>query len=249
MILIRLSILTIAFLLIVNPAISQEVVCMKKALKVKNGKVLFKKAFATRSGACLKKEVQITDQESAASILEKLKTVDGAGSTLDADLLDGIDSTGFAKTGELTATNERVTKTESDIVEQGGLISDNTTAISGHTTSINNNTSAISGHTTSITNNASAISTLNTDLGTAEQAIENLQPGINIVRVGKTNAQYTSLEDAVTFVNSQVRSSSSPWLIEISPGTFNLTTKITVPTFTNIEGAGKFSTIISGSGS
>ena len=38
-----------------------------------------------------------TGDQSAASILTAIKTVDGAGSGLDADLLDGINSTGFAK--------------------------------------------------------------------------------------------------------------------------------------------------------
>jgi phage-related tail fiber protein len=38
----------------------------------------------------------LADTYTAADVLNKIKTVDGSGSGLDADLLDGIDSTGFA---------------------------------------------------------------------------------------------------------------------------------------------------------
>lgn len=41
-----------------------------------------------------------TADQTAAEILTAVKTVDGTGSGLDADLLDGVDSTGFALTGD-----------------------------------------------------------------------------------------------------------------------------------------------------
>lgn len=229
------AITAFVLLILTQPSYAQEVVCMKKTLKVRNGKVSFGRAFSTRNGSCLKREFQVTDRETAATILEKLKTVDGSGSILDADLLDGIDASSFATAQGLTTVENRVSSTESDITELEGLVSDNS--------------SSISGHTTSITNNASAISTLNTDLGNAEQAISNLKAGANRVRVGKTDAQYTSLEDAVAFVNTQSRSSSSPWLIEVGPGTYSPTSRITVPTYTTIRGAGKLLTIVSRNGS
>lgn len=60
----------------------------------------------------------------AADVLTKVKTVDGTGSGLDADLLDGVDSTAFARTdiSETFDANVQVT---------GLLKSDKITAVTG----------------------------------------------------------------------------------------------------------------------
>lgn len=57
----------------------------------------------------------------AQDVLAKLKTVDGSGSGLDADLLDGIHSSGFAKYGTLGAKNlNDFSSTETGIYTQTG---------------------------------------------------------------------------------------------------------------------------------
>lgn len=54
--------------------------------------------YATTSGLLL-----LTLPFGASRILAKLKTMDGSGSGLDADTLDGVDSTGFSKTSYVTS--------------------------------------------------------------------------------------------------------------------------------------------------
>ena len=79
-------------------------------------------------------------------ILILLADIDGADSGLDADLLDGMDSSDFA--------------TQSDHTTLAGSVSDNSTAISGLTGSVSDNSTAISGLTGTVSDNSTAISGL-----------------------------------------------------------------------------------------
>lgn len=52
--------------------------------------------------------VNVGASEAAASILSKILTVDGVGSGLDADLLDGLNSTDFAANNDARLSNDRI---------------------------------------------------------------------------------------------------------------------------------------------
>ncbi len=72
-------------------------------------------------------ELTITADLSASSILSKLKTVDGAGSGVDADLLDGKHASAFQLAGNYqpAGTYNTVIGTDSDVNTSGATIIDN----------------------------------------------------------------------------------------------------------------------------
>jgi hypothetical protein len=206
---------------------ADDLVCIRKTLKVdKAGKVSFKKAFTMRADSCGKNEVEVARQDSAAEILSKLLGVDGSGSGIDADTVDG--QSGFAAASALAATNVRMTAAEADIK----MVQ-----------------TAATSHTASITSMQTSITQLDTDLGTAEQNITNLSNGPRIVRVGTADAQYASLASAITYVASQSRSALLRWVIELGLGRHTVASPVTVPSYTTIKGAGLQSTEIYGSAS
>ena len=191
-----LLIVLVCFPLTVN---AEQVLCMKKKMKVNSkGKVVFKRAYNLRDGVCKKKEIQVATLREEVDILSALLSVDGSGSNLDADLLDGKDSSSFAAASQLSSLSSNV-------------------------------------------------SSINSDLGAAEAEILSLSSGNKIVRVGTENAEYTTISDAINYVNSQNRDSSNRWVILIGPGKHSLSSQITVPSYTTLRGFGKNSSIISGS--
>ena len=117
------------------------------------------------------------------------------------------------------------------------------------------NIATLQGTTATQTSN---ISTLQTDLGTANGSIstlstttsqiisdvEDLGVGPRVVRVGTADARFTSIHDAITYVDSQIRNSATRWIIQVGPGVFTLTSAITIPTYTTLNGSGRDSTTI-----
>jgi len=70
---------------------------------------------ATSNGLVAAVTVVGGGSDSAAQILAKLLTVDGAGSGLDADLLDGVSSAGFQRVGHTTFSNANYTVAATDV--------------------------------------------------------------------------------------------------------------------------------------
>lgn len=70
-------------------------------------------------------ETSATADQSAAEILTAVKTVDGTGSGLDADLLDGNEATAFA-TSSHTHTESQITDLDHDATKIQGVTVDNT---------------------------------------------------------------------------------------------------------------------------
>jgi hypothetical protein len=64
------------------------------------------------------------------------------------------------------------------------------------------------------------------------------------VRVSNKGGDFTTVEDALTYVASQTPSSVSPWLVDIGPGTYTVANPVTVPAFVYIRGASSSSTIL-----
>lgn len=72
----------------------------------------------------------ITPATGKAAVLQWLLSQDGSGSGLDADLLDGLDSTGFLKTTDAATFGGNAgawwEKRANGIIEQGGLVNNHT---------------------------------------------------------------------------------------------------------------------------
>jgi hypothetical protein len=113
-----------------------------------------------------------------AEILAELITVDGAGSGLDADLLDGQQGVYYATQSDMTAVQAKNTAQDTSIQA-------NTTNITTNTTNINTNTTAIATETTNrtnadttLTNNLATETTNRTNADTALQNNINLKANI-----------------------------------------------------------------------
>lgn len=175
---------------------ADPVLCLKNKVPA-SGVVNLKKAITTRSNTCLKRETRIDTLLSSASILSSLLDVDGAGSALDADTLDGSHAASFASAADLDSAEAN-------------------------------------------------ISSLSSSLASTDESVEDLGLGPNLVRVGTADAQYTDLAEAVSYVASQSRGISNRWVIQLGPGQYDLDATLTVPSYTELRGSGKRSTIING---
>jgi hypothetical protein len=78
-----------------------------KSVALKNGKVSVAKGLKQRTSACQRRETQIM-LVSPQSTLDLVKSADGSGSGLDADTLDGIESSALATTAALDSVNSSV---------------------------------------------------------------------------------------------------------------------------------------------
>jgi hypothetical protein len=88
----------------------------------------------------------------AAQILAELITVDGAGSGLDADLLDGQHGAYYATQTDMTAVQNTNTTQDTNINRNAANILTNANNVAANTTAINSNATAISTETTNRTN-------------------------------------------------------------------------------------------------
>lgn len=144
--------------------------------------------------------------DTPAEVLAKLVTVDGAGSNLDADLLDGQQGAWYA--------------TQADMTTAQSNISSNTTAITSNTGNINTNTTAIS---TETTNRQNADTTL--------QANINLKANIaSPVFTGDPQAPTPGVADNDTSIATTAFVKSQGYLTSSTAGTTYA--PIASPTFT-----------------
>ncbi len=98
--------------LFVLPAQADTYLCAKKVAKVSDGKLKLARSIASSSGACTSRYRQIY-QQSGTSLLSDISTVDGVGSGLDADTLDGLSSADFELASDASALTTRVSALES----------------------------------------------------------------------------------------------------------------------------------------
>ena len=111
-------------------AAAEDVLCVKKLVKPnKRNRVPLGRSMTVRQDSCLRNEVSVMTGFDATSLLTKLQTVDGASSGLDADTIDGIDSSDLASASSVTALSSTVTS-------QGTSIQTNETNISSLTSSL-----------------------------------------------------------------------------------------------------------------
>lgn len=111
-------------------AVAEDVLCVKKLVKPnKRDRVPLGRSMVIRQDSCLRNEVAVMAGFDATSLLTKLQTVDGASSELDADTIDGIDSSDLASASVVTALSSTVTS-------QGTSIQTNETNISSLTSSL-----------------------------------------------------------------------------------------------------------------
>ena len=143
---------------------------------------------------------------SNTNVLDGIKTVDGTGSGLDADLLDGLQATAFAKTTDLTTAN---------VAELTNLYFTTararTSLSQGSGISYNSSTGVISANVTSVAGRTGAVTLTNTDITGLTTAnvteltnlyFTNARSYANIIQLGyitssalngyATNAQLTS---------------------------------------------------------
>ena len=225
-----------------------EVLCVKKTISVSDGKISMRGAFAERNGACTSRQYTVSQDDSAAEVLAKIGEVDGTGSTLDADLLDGNSAEAFASADAQTALEARMTVAESDIDTVQTSLGTHDTDIAELDSAVATLQSSVSGHDSSISSLNSSVSTLSTENDDTYNYAYSLSPGARVVRVGTSGTTYTSLATAITYVNTQSRSTTNRWVIQVGPGTHSAgASALTIPTYTTIRGSGRHSTIISGS--
>ena len=230
--LISISVTFILLNLLPVPVNADTVLCLKN--KVKSVKTVnLKKAIVARaSGVCRRTETRIDTALSAASILAAMLGVDGSGSSLDADTLDGQDSTSFAGAAGLSAVETNVSSLQADV---SSLQSD-TSSLQADVSSVQSDVSTLQSTSTSHTASIAA----------AEADVEDLGMGPNLIRVGTSNSQYTDLAAAVSYVTAQARSDTNRYVIQVGPGEFVLTAVLAVPTYTELRGSGIGSTIVQG---
>lgn len=66
----------------------------------------------------------------------------------------------------------------------------------------------------------------------------------NIVTVGTSSGDFTSVADAVSSLSNP--SPSNPYLVKVGPGSFTISSQLTVPSGVTIEGSGMDTTILTG---
>jgi hypothetical protein len=84
--------------------------------------------------------INISSSDTPAEVLAKLVTVDGTGSNLDADLLDGHDSLYFATDADMSAAESAITSLDSRVTSTENVNASQTTAINNNITNITANT-------------------------------------------------------------------------------------------------------------
>lgn len=66
----------------------------------------------------------------------------------------------------------------------------------------------------------------------------------NVVTVAKSGGQYTDIQTAIDSIDDE--SANNPYLIYIAPGTYTVTSGITMKSYVSIQGSGEETTIITG---
>jgi len=212
--------LILSLSLTAQAASADQVVCVRNAAPVnQNNRVRIARAIHLRDGQCRRNEKQIAIQHSPQSKLDMIKTVDGSGSGLDADLLDGMDSSSFALASSFNELEDEVSLNAASITQ----------ATQDLSTAENN------------------IMTLFASAQALEEGLQNVQLGENIVRVG-FGSQFSDISSAITYVESQNPAYDNPFQILVGPGVYELSSTVTVPTYTELKGSGSRSTILEGDG-
>lgn len=216
--------LVLSLSLFIGEAPAQEVLCVKKTAALNDRqRVRLARSMTVREGECRRNEIAVLSGLDAASVLAKLRTVDGTASELDADTLDGVDSSQLATTSALNSVSDAVDAVSS--------------SVSTLQTSVGSLTTSQANQDGQIATNSSSVSTLN-------GAVEDLGMGPRFVRVGTSNSQYTDLATAIAFVESQVRTASNRWLIKVGPGTFELDARTDIPEYVELQGSGIDTTVV-----
>jgi len=238
---------------------AQSVTCIRKVAPVnKAGRVQLGKIINVRQGQCNGNEVQVSNELSASDLLALVNSVSGSGSGLNADLLDGLDSSHFADATSLQSVASIANNNQQNISQLQSSVGTNTTNIanlSGNLTNVTGDVSALQGSltnaNTNITNNQNSISDLDTGLNnlsgnvsTLGTSVTNLGLGPRIVRVALSGAQFSSLASAVAFAQTQTPTANSPIQILVGPGQYSVNANLTIPAHVEVKGSGKHLTSI-----
>lgn len=236
----------VALNLMPAPVYADRVLCLKN--KVKSVKTVnLKKAIVSRaSGVCRSSETRIDTALSAASILAAMLGVDGSGSSLDADTLDGQHSTSFAGAAGLSAVETNVSTLQADVSTLQGEVS----SVQGDVSTLQSDVASLQADISTVQSDVSTLQTTSTShtasIAATDSDVEDLGLGANLIRVGTSNSQYTDLAAAVSYVTDQARSDTNRYVIQVGPGEFVLTAVLAVPTYTELRGSGIGSTIVQG---
>lgn len=104
---------TLGATLILLPVHADTYMCAKKTAKVVNEKIKIANSFVSSSNACSSRYREVFHQ-GGSSILADLSSVDGDGSGLDADTLDGLTSSSFASASDSSLLTTRVSELETE---------------------------------------------------------------------------------------------------------------------------------------
>lgn len=221
---------------------AQSIVCVKKGVKLPgSGKTLkLSSYFSASTGECPTGYSEIFTQKSPANSLTELKEIDGAGSGLDADFLDGKTSSEFATSTDLSALSTTVSSTQSSLA----TVEASVTSAQGSISTLQGSVSTLQG---SLTSTQTSVTTAQSNITTLQTNVTNLASETRlarVIRVATSGGDYTSLATAVASIASP--STSNPYIIHLAPGTHTLASALVIPSGVLIEGSGAGITTITG---
>lgn len=100
------------------------VICVRKTVAVKKQKLKFQNFFKSDSSECPKGYVAIFQERTGDQVVADLASIDGKGSKIDADFLDGISSESFVRQSELKKLGEAVETLSSRTTALKGSLED-----------------------------------------------------------------------------------------------------------------------------
>ncbi len=191
---------------------------------------------------------RITNNSSSIDLLKGTSDGHTADITaLESAMNSNTDSIGdnTSNISSLTATTASHTTTlarhTSDINSLTTTTASHSTTLAGHTTSITALNSSVGDHTTTLASHG-------TDIAASAASITKLQP-VSVYVVASSGSPYSTLAAALTAAINAGASASSPALVKIAPGEYDLPSSITVLPGITVQGSGIDRTFLQGTGS
>ncbi len=244
---IYLLLLTLVVFMTPATLMAEVSLCVKKSLKISNQKLAGAKLFKSSSAACPKGFIKVFGASTESELLGLIRQGDGAGSGLDADLLDGLSSEAFASAADVSAISSKLQIAETALQST----QQNVTNLTSRTNSVESEINILENR---VDTASSGIEQLDIEIGSATTSISSLGTRMNVVEgrpnparvvhVATSGGNFNNLSSAVASLQSP--SAANPYMILVAPGTYILSAQLVVPSGVTIKGSGKHSTIITG---